>query len=70
MRQDAVVPGEVAQWSGALLLSREPASIPSTHMTAQSVTLVSGDLMPSFGLHGYQASIWCTDTHRQTHPFT
>lgn len=45
--------------------SEVPSSNPSTYMVAHnhlSVTLVSEDLMPSFGLYGYTcAHTWYTD---------
>jgi hypothetical protein len=41
----------------------EPGSIPSTHCSPLSVTPVSGDFIPSFGLHGHQAYMQYTDRH-------
>lgn len=61
--------GEVAQKVGALaalqgdLDSRFPAS--TWLLTSHLLTPVSRDLIPSSGLHQYQAPTWYTDTWRQ-----
>lgn len=64
--------GEKVQQLRALVtLPEYRGSIPRTHKgsSQSSVTVVSGDLMLSSGLGGYQAHTWCKDMHanKNTH---
>lgn len=49
------------------VLSEDPSSIPGTHMmdSQSSLTPVPGDLIPSFGFHGYRAHMWHTNKNHK-----
>lgn len=49
--------GKIGQKLRSLVSEGDLGSVPSTYLT------VTGDLTPSYDLHGYHACIWCRDVH-------
>lgn len=51
-------------WRLFVTFKDSPVLIPKTHRGSHlSITTVSGELMPSYVLHGYQECMWYIYTH-------